>query len=328
VLVDGEPVLATGNAGRVTVSADAIELRSTGTISTNTLGPGGAGRVTVDAGTIELRDGGDISSTTFGAGDAGQVAVTAGRLTIAEAGTVRTDSVAASGAAGDVSVDASRLMLRRDGLIGSSGTGTGPAGNVGVAAGTLEVKDAGIRTVGSGSEGGRIEVTASDLIHLKDGEVTSNGIVPGAGASVITLKAPLIALNASRVTSLTGTGEPLAGSGLAQLFGDVTVISPDSFVAASSNVTITGLENEVGSRLAVPESTFLNAGDLLRESCAARRTGAASSFTAIGRGGLPPDPAGPLAGAYVGLDGAAAVDRAGPVLAASFGEGCKVTPGG
>jgi hypothetical protein len=78
----------------------------------------------------------------------------------------------------------------------------------------------------------------------------------------------------------------------------------------------------------VPESVFLNVGDLLRESCAARRTGTASSFTAMGRGGRLPDPVGPLAGAYVGLDGPAAADRAGPVLAGTFGDGCKAMPGG
>jgi hypothetical protein len=138
----------------------------------------------------------------------------------------------------------------------------------------------------------------------------------------------LIALNASRVTSLTGTGEPLAGSGLAQLLGEVTVISPDSFVAASSSVTLTGVEGDVGSRLVVPESVFLNVGDLLRASCAARRSGTASSFTAMSQGGLPPDPAGPLAGSYREQSGAAAADQAGPVLAASFGEGCKAAPDG
>jgi hypothetical protein len=120
----------------------------------------------------------------------------------------------------------------------------------------------------------------------------------------------------------------VGGRGLALLFGDVTVISPDSVVAASSSVTLTGVEGEVGSQLVVPESVFLNAGNLLRESCAARRTGAASSFTAMGRGGLPADPAGPLAGAYVDPDDTATADRAGPVLVASFGEGCKAVPGG
>jgi hypothetical protein len=106
------------------------------------------------------------------------------------------------------------------------------------------------------------------------------------------------------------------------------VISPDSFVAASSTVTLTGAEGDVGSRLVVPESVFLNVGDLLRESCAARRTGTASSFTAMGWGGRPPDPAGPLAGAYREPGGTTVAGRAGPVLAANFGEGCKAAPGG
>jgi hypothetical protein len=49
----------------------------------------------------------------------------------------------------------------------------------------------------------------------------------------------------------------------------------------------------------------------------------------MGQGRQPPDPTGPLAGVYVDLDGAAAADPAGPVLAAStFGEGCKAAPGG
>jgi hypothetical protein len=195
-------------------------------------------------------------------------------------------------------------------------------------ANTLEVEDASIRTEETGAEGGRIDVVAEDLIRLTDAEVTSSGIEPAAGTSVITLQAPLIALNASRITSLTGAGEPLAGSGLAQLFGDVTVISADSIVDASSSVALTGAEGDVGSRLVVPKGVFLNVGDLLRESCAARRTGVASSFTAMGRGGRPSDPAGPLAGSYVDLDGAAAAGQAGPVLAASFGGGCKAGLGG
>src|SRR5215213_9799460 len=82
------------------------------------------------------------------------------------------------------------------------------------------------------------------------------------------------------------------------------VISSDSFVAASSSVSVSGLANEVGARLAVPQGVFLNAGDLLQETCAARGVGEQSSFTAMGRGGLPPDPAGPLAAPYRKLEDA------------------------
>jgi hypothetical protein len=157
---------------------------------------------------------------------------------------------------------------------------------------------------------------------------------------VITLKAPLIVLDDSRVTSLTGDNEPLPDSGQARLLGDVTVISPDSDVAASSEVTVSGLENEVGARLAVTEGAFLDAGELLRERCAARGSGAAppSRFTAAGRGGRPPDPAGPLAAPYrepeeaVGNGEAEAAAEpppgAGPTLQLAVAEGCNPDPGG
>jgi large exoprotein involved in heme utilization and adhesion len=352
-----------GDAGGVAVEARTIEIRSGGLISSTTRGGGDGGKVAVTAGhlgidaagsanftgiasratetstgaagrvevaadTIEIRSRGHggLSSSTFGPGAAGKVTVTADRLTVADGGSVETNSEQASGAAGDVSVQARHLTVRNGGLIGSSGIGTGPAGDVRVEAGTLEVEDGSIRTKGRSNKGGAIAVTASDLIHLQDAEVTSNGAESVTGASVITLGAPLIVVDASRVTSLT-EGQPLRESGLAQLFGGTTVISSDSVVAASSSVTVTGAEGDVGSRLVVPQGVFLNVGDLLRESCAARRSGMASSFTATGRGGLPPDPAGPLAGSYREPGGTTAAGQAGPVLAASFGEGCKAAPG-
>jgi filamentous hemagglutinin family protein len=316
-----------GDAGTVRVRTGALAIRDNGRISSRTKASGAAGMVSVTADTIKLPKRGTISSATDGPGAAGEVSVTAARaMTVADGSSVTTSS-SGSGPAGNVSIQASRLVVRDGGEIGSSGLGSGAAGNVQVGADTLLVEKAGIRTKGTGSEGGRIATAASDLISLTDAEVTSSGIEPAAGASVITLRAPLIVVDGSRVTALTN-GQPLAGSGLAQLLGDVTVISSDSFVAASSSITISGLENEVGSRLGVPEGVFLNVGDLLRESCAARRTGTASSFTATGRGGLPPDPARPLAGAYVDLDGAAAAGQIEPVLAISFGEGCRAAEGG
>jgi hypothetical protein len=320
------------NAGEVVVNVGHLLIDGDGNpfagIDSSTFETGTAGRVVVTADTLVIRDGGQISSgTVFGPGNAGEVVVNAGHLTVANEGAVETNSEE-SGAAGNVRIQASNLTVQDGGEIGSSGTGSGSAGNVQLDVGTLEVEDASIRTEGRSNTGGAIVVTASDLIHLKDAEVTSSGIEPGENTSIITLTTPLIALNDSQVTSLTGSGQPLQGSGLAQLFGDVTVISSDSFVAASSTVTLTGAEGEVGSQLTVPEGAFLNVGDLLRESCAARRTGTASSFTAMGRGGLPSDPAGPLAGSYREPGGGTAADRAGPVFAASFGDGCKAASGG
>jgi large exoprotein involved in heme utilization and adhesion len=330
-----------GNAGEVTVDARRLLITGAGSdrftgITSRTsaaerdgrriVATGSAGRVAVRAGELELSRGGKISSSTTGPGAAGQVSVVADHMVVLSAGKVETNSDA-GGRAGNVSVRASHLVVRDGGLIGSSGAGAGPAGNVHLSTDMLEVEHASIRTEGSVSEGGHIEVAASDLISLRAAEVTSSGIEPEAGRSVITLRAPLKVLNASRVTSLTGAGEPLAGSGLAQLFGGTTVISTDSFVAASSSLTVSGLENEVGSRLVVPQGVFLDAGNLMQESCAAHGMAGLSSFTGTGRGGLPPDPAQPLPGPYVEPRGVAAADQAGPGHGASFGEVCRAMQG-
>ena len=47
------------------------------------------------------------------------------------------------------------------------------------------------------------------------------------------------------------------------------------------------------------DAPLLDAASLLRQRCAARRDIGASSFTGVGRGGLPPSPDGPLLSDYV-----------------------------
>jgi hypothetical protein len=299
-----------GDAGTVTVAAsDALQVRAGGRISSDTFAAGDAGDVRVTAGRLTVDDGGlldtFISSGTFGAGDAGDAGNV--RVTALEELTVNGGSVATNsdgpGRAGDVAVAAPRLRIDDEGLIGSSGRGSGAAGSVTLGAGTLEVEEASVRTEGTGAQGGRIEVAAGDRIYLRDSEVTSNGIEPAAGASLITLRAPELILNASTVTSLTGAGAPLAGSGEARLFGELTVISADSVVAGSSSVEISGLQTNLGSDLRLPEGTFLDVSRLLRASCAATGGGPRSSFTRGGRGGLPPAPDRPLPSA--GAEGTA-----------------------
>jgi hypothetical protein len=319
-----------GDAGEVHVEVSGrlalfgnSEGRST-FISTQGLGAAThGGEARVDASEIKIRNSARIGRAIFGTGEAGTTTILADRLLISGDSARRFTRInsrvsqRATGKGGRTIIDASgKLEIRNYGEL-ASGTFGGSAGNVHLRAGTLVVDHAGIRTAGTGSDGGRIQIEASNLIHLRDAEVTSNGIGPRPGSSVITLRAPLMALNDSQVTSLTGTGEPLASSGLAQLFGGTTVISADSVVAASSSLTVIGLENEVGSRLVVPRSLFLDAGDLMRESCAARGMAGLSSFTAVGRGGLPPDPAQPLPAAYAPPAHDTTARQAGPVPAAA-----------
>ncbi|MCC2690200.1 MAG: large exoprotein containing hemagglutination activity domain [Rhizobiaceae bacterium] len=182
-------------------------------------------------------------------------------------------------------------------------TGAGVAGDIFVTADELMTESALVATESALSAGGRILIEASGLIHLIDSEVTTNGIRPNMGDSVITLEAPRIAIEGSRVMSLTREGEPLVGSGEARLLGGLTIISADSEVTASSTVEITGQEADLGSQLLTVEGTFIDTAPL-RARCGARRDIGVSSFTGVGRGGLPPSPEGPIASTYLTSAGA------------------------
>jgi hypothetical protein len=54
------------------------------------------------------------------------------------------------------------------------------------------------------------------------------------------------------VTSLTGEGAPLGGSGEARLLGDLTFISGDSEVLGSSTVELAGVDNTSAPASSLP----------------------------------------------------------------------------
>ena len=114
----GERVPATGNAGRVTVVADEIELREGGAISTATLGPGDAGSVTVTASVVTLVDGGSIASFSDGSGEAGSVTIRATDTFRSTGGSMTARSTAAR--AGDIVITAGRLVQLVDSEVTTS----------------------------------------------------------------------------------------------------------------------------------------------------------------------------------------------------------------
>ena len=284
---------------------------------------GKAGSVDIDAsGAVNLTNGGQIVSATFSAGDGGTVKIDAGSVSASgsfaagsntfPSGVLASAEQDSRGDAGSVFVTAAgQLELGQNGVISSESRGDGAAGDIRLRAGRVESDRGAIRTAGAGAEGGRIDARASDRMVLRRTVVTSNGILPQQGTSIITLAAPQIVLNASIVTSLTGDGQPLAGSGEASLLGDVTVISADSLVAGSSSVVISGLQTNLGSDIQLAPGTFLDASRLLQASCA-ERGAARSTFSRGGRGGLPPSPDRPLpsAGAAPAESGGATITGA------------------
>ena len=179
---------------------------------------GDAGSVDIDApGAVNLTNGGQIVSATFGTGDGGTVKIDAGSVSASgrfaagsntfPSGVLASAEQDSRGDAGSVVVTAAgQLELGQNGVISSESRGDGAAGDIRLRAGRVESDRGAIRTAGAGAEGGTIDARASDRMVLRRTVVTSNGIQPQQGTSIITLAAPQIVLNASTVTSLTGEG--------------------------------------------------------------------------------------------------------------------------
>jgi filamentous hemagglutinin family protein len=288
-----------------------------GRITTSTAGPANAGQVKVRTGDLSISDAAtQIASSSSGSGNAGAVRLEVGRAMTLDEATVESRSTGA-GAGGDVTILArsADVTLKGSGVIAASAEGGKAAGNVVVRVGNLNAKDGVISTSGKDAAGGRITVAARERIYLRDTEVTSSGALPDpeTGASVISLTAGEIILSRSQVESLTGDSLTLAGSGEASLIGEITVISADSIVSASSSVQISGLQTNLGSDLQISPSVFLDTNSLLQPSCADRGA-ARSTFTRSGRGGLPVAPDRPLPSAGADAAGVGRVAAGGTVF--------------
>jgi large exoprotein involved in heme utilization and adhesion len=84
----------------------------------------------------------------------------------------------------------------------------------------------------------------------------------------------------------------------------VSLVEASSALSTPGSVQIRSPENNVGSNIAQLPRELVNAARLMQPACWARRSGAPSSFTVAGRGGVPADPDSYLP-SYSG-DGAAA----------------------
>jgi len=201
-----------------------------------------------------------------------------------------------TGAGGAVVIRAQNMLVKDRGavLTGSDGTNIGGPITITIAD-TLQLDNALIQARTQLANGGDVTVAAGRLFSLRNSEVTTS-VAGGRGSGGnITIDPPLMVLNQSRIEANAKQG---AGGNITIRAGQL-IRTPDSRITASGavvgNITIAAPDTDVASSLVVLPGTFLAAGSQLRVACAARGGRPASSFTAGGRGGLPPDPDAPLA---------------------------------
>ncbi|WP_017663079.1 two-partner secretion domain-containing protein [Baaleninema simplex] len=187
--VDGQ-----GNAGKVWVLANTIEVRDAGELNSNTFGEGNAGTISIEAtDTVVFSNGFALSNVLEdGQGHGGDVRIFANAIEILDGGQL-SSSTDGEGNAGTISIEATDTVLFSgvSSVGASSGAfsqvgeeGRGNAGEVRVVANTVEIRDGAVldsSTLGEG-DAGTVSVEAIDTVIFSD--ISAEGFASGAASNV------------------------------------------------------------------------------------------------------------------------------------------------
>lgn len=190
---------ATGNAGRVGISAGSVQVTDGARVSTSTLGNGDAGIVLIEAkGDVSLTGNGTLITSNVEQGATGNtvgVRIDARSLFMSGGAEVQV-LTRGNGSAGAIVINASDVADFRGvspegpstGLFSSTeGNGTGDGGLIEVNAGTLRLSDAAVlsaRTQTAGAGGG-ILVNVNTLELLDGGQILATAYSSGASGAII-----------------------------------------------------------------------------------------------------------------------------------------------
>lgn len=249
-----------GAGGNINITANSLDIRNTGTVSTASEGTGPGGDITVEARNISL-DGGGVSAASRGRGNAGKIDLHAAEnVTLSRGSFIET---AAPNANGQNIV----IYVGRDLVL------TG---------------DSGIASF-AGGDGGGIQLSAARRIHLRNSQLQAQA---GGTGGNIDIDAPTVILDRSRfeADAVAGNGGNITIRARAFLASAESRITASSQLGLAGIIAIQSPNTNVGGSLILLPSNLLEAERFLNERCAVRSTGATSSFTVNPQNGVPSQP--------------------------------------
>lgn len=337
VIQDGARVssetISGGRGGDLTVNASrSVELTGTtpdgvsGGLFTSTEGSGNAGNLRINTEQLIVRDGAQVVSGTAGQGRGGDLTVNAlqsveliGTSANSASGLIAS-AIVGDGTGGDLTVTTPELIVRDGAVVSVSNfssrnqapPGTGPAGNLQIQAPTIRLDNQGVITAAAaGGDKGNITIESQDIQMRRGSAITTNATGPSAGGNITINTDTLVALENSDITANAFNNRGGRVIVNAQgIFGTQfrPQLTPESDITASSNlgaefsgiVQINTPDVDPSSGLVELPTTVVDVESLVAKNlCAPKQAG--SSFTVIGRGGLPASPNDPLTNEVVAL---------------------------
>jgi large exoprotein involved in heme utilization and adhesion len=291
------------SVGQLAISGRAGRLASGIFANSNAMGAGGSGgSITLRANAISLLEGGSITAASANSGNSGSIALQSSRLSLDHGATISSANTG-MGEAGSVLIRTDDVVLRKESDISTSAK-IGNAGSISIDAdATIKLSSGSSIMASAGANGGNISLKTGQLFYLLDSSITAtagttllgknqgqNGSSAAAGAGGnITIDPTFIVLDNSLISANAAIGRG----------GNINLVS-DFFFNSGSLITATGAQAGTVT-IAAPEldlsagliglsAALVDPSSRLRERCTTMLQGDFSSFVAVGRGGVMPNP--------------------------------------
>ncbi|MEO0934788.1 MAG: hypothetical protein AAFY21_13860, partial [Cyanobacteria bacterium J06641_2] len=282
---------------------------------------GAGGTIDIEADSLSVTNGAQLNTFLSGTGEAGNVKISVnnsvafdGNVNGISSGIFSNVNSGASGKGGNINITSNtgNFSLTNKAELSAKSSGDGNAGNISVSVpDTFRANDGTVSTISDNNSGGVINVRAP-YIRL-DGDSDIRTFVTkgeGTGGNIFLTSDLILALSDSDILAfaLEGRGgnikldTPIFLGFLYQPTPSVTdprTLDGNGRVdinasGAISDGTITLPDTDPSRGLTPLPTTFVDASELIDESCSLGSTKSSSQFVNTGRGGLPQSPSNPL----------------------------------
>jgi filamentous hemagglutinin family protein len=319
---DTQPV-GRGDAGNVTIDVtgpvtiagvkDGFSSYIFSYVGTGAVGNGG--NITITSGEFSLSDGGKLSAGTFGRGNGGRVSVRASdlvELAGSKTGIFTTVGSTGVGNGGNLRIVARRFNVLNNAEVTVSNLGNGNAGDLEVIANSINLDNKGKLTANSENGfGGNIRLQARDLLLLRrNSEISATSGTPGSAG-----RDGNININTEFLVAFPGEDSDIVATGFGRTPGSNVQLNAsggifgieyrpertsDNDIVATGTVTLSIPDTDPKRGLFELLETVPDAAQQIAQHPCIKGFG--SSFTIVGRGGLPTDPNKILSGDNVRVD--------------------------
>ncbi len=258
---------STGNAGKILITANNINLFGGAEVSASTWGPGSAGDIIINtndrlyvSGENEEGFNSGIHASANSAGNGGLIDITAQNIDL-EYGGVISSSTRDSGSAGDININADSFAISGKGKDGySSGlfatsNKTGDSGSINIKSDKLKLTDLGVISVYSAGKGraGNIDLDISDELRVEKSGLISAEAKFSSGGDILIKSDKIMLKDYGDISSTVFGGE---GGG-----GDVNIYTDSIVVLNGCSITARADQGK-GGNILVNSLVFLRDGEL------------------------------------------------------------------